>query len=595
MKAYLAWAWGIGLSSMALGCGVDTKPGTDEAPRALIDALMAHVHIKGALLKSGDLLEPTEGADKVKLATPDGTLRLRPRATSLMPLEVEHPDREPALQSTLMQFDGAQDHFQIPIGEPGGGAVRTLALEHEFEVDEEICEGLCNQRYAAKLILSMQLEGDEISERHVIDVVLDCRERGDAAFCEDAPPPAPDEEPEMDAATNPMPGMDGGTADGGSEDAAAMADAASGSDGGAMNDAGMDAATDDAAPGDAAAGQDGAPPADAGPVEPPQIATRTPDTVNAASAFALTIEGTGFSTAAVAYVDGYALDTLSVDETTLVADVTSTATGRSGTLAVYVENVPGDASSRSNVLYILVNPPSGAPVIYDYSPDNGVAGDTVLIIASNLMGQTLAIQDDEGTSITPGTVSSISWPGPGTVDTVEVVLPSGIATGPITVANELGSFRGKIFNVGNNLTRLPGTVIESSSQYNDAQWGRASGADHKLATSFFTAVGDCATATSCTIDPWFKVTFPEPQTVARIAMRGNREYYSGYDFIRGRFEVLGAADAVLFTGDYDLPLPDRDLDIVLPEPIEGAAAVRFSSLVDESSEPGFSELEVFGP
>jgi hypothetical protein len=262
---------------------------------------------------------------------------------------------------------------------------------------------------------------------------------------------------------------------------------------------------------------------------------------------------------------------------------------------VYVENTPGEVTTRSNLLYILVNPPPGAPVIYDYSPDNGVAGDTVLIIASNLMGQTLAIQDDEGTAITPGTVSSISWPGPGTVDTVEVVLPAGIATGPITIANGIGSFRGKIFNVGSNLTRLPGTVIESSSQYNDAQWGRASGADNKLATSFFTAVGDCATSPGCTIDPWFKITFPEPQTVARIAMRGNREYYSGYDFIRGRFEVLGAADAVLFTGDYDLPLPDRDLDIALPEPIEGAVAVRFSSLVDESSEPGFSELEVFGP
>ena len=57
---------------------------------------------------------------------------------------------------------------RVPTTDPRRPDSRTLALEHEFEVDEEICEGLCNQRYAAKLILSMQLEGDEISERAVI-------------------------------------------------------------------------------------------------------------------------------------------------------------------------------------------------------------------------------------------------------------------------------------------------------------------------------------------------------------------------------------------------------------------------------------------
>ena len=42
-------------------------------------------------------------------------------------------------------------------------------------------------------------------------------------------------------------------------------------------------------------------------------------------------------------------------------------------------------------------------------------------------------------------------------------------------------------------------------------------------------------------------------------------------------------------------VPDRDIDITLPEPVSDALAVRFTSLADESDEPGFSELEVFGP
>ncbi|MFI5307700.1 MAG: hypothetical protein ACHQ53_10130, partial [Polyangiales bacterium] len=93
----------------------------------------------------------------------------------------------------------------------------------------------------------------------------------------------------------------------------------------------------------------------------------------------------------------------------------------------------------------------------------------------------------------------------------------------------------------------------------------------------------------------YKVTFAADQTVARIAIRGNREYASGYDFLSGEFQVLDASDAVLWEGIYDLPEPDRDLDLNLPAPVAKARAVKFSGLSDESDEPGFSELEVFGP
>jgi len=262
---------------------------------------------------------------------------------------------------------------------------------------------------------------------------------------------------------------------------------------------------------------------------------------------------------------------------------------------VYVQNVGNDPSTRSNVLYLQVAPVAGAPQVYDYSPDNGVGGDTIQIIASNLAGQTLTIEDANGTALTPGALGTISWPTVGTADTLDIVLPKNIATGPITVTNALGSYRGKIFSVGLNLTRATGTVPTSSTEYNPSNWSKVSGADNLLSTSFFTAAGDCASQTACTSKPWYQVTFASAQTVARIAMRGNREYASGYDFIRGKFEVLDANDAVLWQGTYDLPAPDRDLDITLPTPVKRALSVKFSSLVDESSEPGLSELEVFGP
>ena len=205
------------------------------------------------------------------------------------------------------------------------------------------------------------------------------------------------------------------------------------------------------------------------------------------------------------YVDGEAVPTTFVSDVELQATVAADATGEAGSLVIYVENVKGDERTRSNTLYLRVDPAAGAPLVYDYSPDNGVAGDTILIIASNLAGQTLEITDVNGKALKPGTLGTISWPTAGSVDTVEVVLPDGIETGPITVSNGLGSFKGKIFNVGDNLTRIDGTDARSSTQYNTSIWSTASGGDNLLATSFFTANGDCATDDVCTTKPWFSI------------------------------------------------------------------------------------------
>ena len=39
----------------------------------------------------------------------------------------------------------------------------------------------------------------------------------------------------------------------------------------------------------------------------------------------------------------------------------------------------------------------------------------------------------------------------------------------------------------------------------------------------------------------------------------------------------------------------RDLDIALPITVGGVLSVKFTSEADESNEPGFAELEAFGP
>lgn len=375
-------------------------------------------------------------------------------------------------------------------------------------------------------------------------------------------------------------------------DAATPADGAVDS-GGLVPDGGTEDArtpTADAADGVSDAAQ---PEGDAGPAA--QISALAPASVEAGSAVTLAISGTGFAPAAVAYVDGQRVPSTLLGTDGLQATIAASMTQNPGDLAVFVENTPGDARTRSNTLYLRVQPAPGAPIVHDYSPDNGLAGDKVLIIGSNLQDANLMVRDANGLALTRGALGSISWPNVGSVSSLELTLPTGIATGPLTVTSSLGSFRGKIFNVGQNLTRLPGTEITSSTQYNTSNWSRLSGADNDLRTSFFTAYYDCTSSPSCTSQPWFRVTFASPQTVRRIAMRGNREYAAGYDFLRGRFEIAGAEDAVLWYGFYDLPEPDRDIDIALPASIANARSVAFFGLADQSLEPGFSELEVFGP
>jgi hypothetical protein len=359
----------------------------------------------------------------------------------------------------------------------------------------------------------------------------------------------------------------------------------------ALIDAAVPRADGGAVPPDAGAVDAGPTPADASAAAAPQLAALAPTSGAAATAVTLTLTGSMLADDATATFDGQRVATTRASPTTLSVAIPAALTGQAGQHAVGIENGPAGAASRSNVLYFLVTAPQGAPEIIDYSPDNGQPGDTVSIVGRNLAGATLSITDPAGTTAPPGAHGTITWLG-ASVETLQFVLPQGWQTGPITVAQDKGSYRGKIFNVGRDLARLPTAKATASSEYGGT-WTIPRGDDNDLQTSWFSKNGDCATATGCTSVPWYRVDFGAPQTLTRVAMRGNREYMSGYDFLRGRFEVLGAGDAVLWSASYDLPEPDRDLDITLPTPIAGATAVKFTSEKDESVEPGFAELEAF--
>lgn len=533
-------------ASVLLACSSSDSPGDKEDRKeSVIEALERAMKFDNGEPRQGDIATFDSDTGNVTLDPSASELELAGGVASLLGFEADGLEDGDEVTATLLQFVGSENHIRVPVEEADASTAGTQPIENPFTVDDDVCEFLCNRVYTAELSFAAEID-DKTTRKATITLVLDCREDGDEALCDS------DE-----------PGLDGSVGDGGGD-----------------------------GDGDAGAGQDSGT-GDAGEGTQPILSAITPQTVTAGQALTLQIMGNGFTDATQAYLDGVALDTTVVSDTLIEITVPADNT-LAGSLAVIVETVAGDPSTQSNVLYLQVTAVPGAPTVYDYSPDNGVAGDTIRIIASALAGQTLTILDAEGTELEAGALGTISWPTVGTVDTVEVVLPDDMATGPITVSNSMGSYRGKIFSVGLNLTRAEGTIIEASSEYNTTNWSKASGADNLLATSYFTAVGDCATLTSCTTVPFYEITLAEDQEIGRIAMRGNREYASGYDFIRGKFLLLDAAGDTVWEGTYDLPAPDRDLDITLPDPVT-ARALRFESIEDESSEPGFSELELFGP
>lgn len=115
--------------------------------------------------------------------------------------------------------------------------------------------------------------------------------------------------------------------------------------------------------------------------------------------------------------------------------------------------------------------------------------------------------------------------------------------------------------------------------------------DGDLQTSWFTDGGDAANLGTT---PFFEVVFPEDVTVTQLNIRGNREFPNNFEIFQGRYDLYDEADGLLYSEVADLPVPFRDLDLAIPEQTD-VRRVRFTLTQDESSSPGFSELEILGP
>jgi hypothetical protein len=316
----------------------------------------------------------------------------------------------------------------------------------------------------------------------------------------------------------------------------------------------------------------------------------------------LEVSGTAFAADAVVSFGGQVVATTRVSDEKLTVPLTAALVPQPGLYAVQVENGGGDARARSNILYFaLTSPADAGPEIVGYTPDNGIPGDVIRVVGSNIASQPLTITGPGGVTATPGVPESVAWNVGGAAvvnrDAVPIKLPAGWRTGPIVVMTSGGVYRGPIFWAEANLTRLGGVTRAASSEYPSMPFFATSVSDNNLLTSWYTATGNCVLAATCNMGPpTFTFTFPTAQPIARIAMRGLRDQYRGsWDYLRGRFELLDTPDGMpLFVGSFQFPTPERDYDVFFTKAIS-ARIVRFVGEQDQNTGPGLSEIELFPP
>jgi hypothetical protein len=335
----------------------------------------------------------------------------------------------------------------------------------------------------------------------------------------------------------------------------------------------------------------------------PAITVIAPATVaNAPSAETmLQVNGYDFTADAIVLLGDQTLTTTRVSSDRLTAPVPAAMLMDPGVYAVQVETGAGDARSRSNILYLTRSPPAPtAPEVVGYNPDNGVAGEVVRIVGSNLAVQPLTITGPGGVTATAGTPERVGWNAALTSnnrDVIPITLPANWQTGPIVVSGAMGSYRGPIFRVGINLTRAAGVARQASSEYPSAVYTSAAATDNNLLSAWYTNTGNCVLAPTCTAGPpSYTLTLPSPQPIAHIAVRGLRDQYRGsWDYLRARFELLDAPDGPpLYVGSFLFPAPERDYDVFFGPAIT-ARIVRMVAEQDQNTGPGLSEIELFAP
>ena len=180
---------------LGVACGDDAEPEA-KSSRSVADALTRGVRFSNGTVRLGDIGDSS--SDRVRLVDADERMTLQPGQSMLLSLGVESSEQDAALDAVLLQFSGGDSHIEVREDSELG---ENFMLSLGFAVDEDVCEGLCAQRFELTMVQAVRTDDDEISDKVERVVVLDCRAAGDPDLCREPQDAAMPEPPARDAST----------------------------------------------------------------------------------------------------------------------------------------------------------------------------------------------------------------------------------------------------------------------------------------------------------------------------------------------------------------------------------------------------------
>ncbi len=181
--------------------GTKTNTGADSSSSgtAAAEALTKGVSFTDGDVVLGALPEATLTNLTLVPGTSDSVL---PGDTALMSLDVDNPDGSDQISFTLIQFEGAADHFEVKnTGSPADAGVRADAgfaadvgpkqrnpvkLKLSYKVDPDVCTKLCDTKFKLNVTQAVKLSKGGISGHAKATVELDCTSKGDHRLCPNA-------------------------------------------------------------------------------------------------------------------------------------------------------------------------------------------------------------------------------------------------------------------------------------------------------------------------------------------------------------------------------------------------------------------------
>jgi hypothetical protein len=188
MKRYWLIAALVMLTGMAVSCGDDSgaSPEEDEGAtrRRVAEALSAGIDFEGGIPVLEPMPETTD--EDLVVEQDDAPIELDPGVASLLPFTIENDDEDDPVVATLLQFeDGDEDeHVEVDLELEDGETMAEVMLT----VDDSVCDTLCADNFAVKLIQALKTRGGRIGARITRTLLLACPEDGEEAMCESADP-----------------------------------------------------------------------------------------------------------------------------------------------------------------------------------------------------------------------------------------------------------------------------------------------------------------------------------------------------------------------------------------------------------------------